>query len=121
MKARRAGRLGCAGVAALLWASQPAAAQDAPTSGSPVDMVGAAREAVSWHPSIKEAAARLNQQEQRIGEVRAGAYPQISGGVGLGYDSTITGDWRPRLHPGACHAWAHCASYPAGRVICFQD
>lgn len=68
----------------------------APAGEAPLEMEDVAREAVSWHPSIVAAAARLNSQEERIDEVKAGYYPQISGGVGLGYDSTLNQNWRPR-------------------------
>jgi len=81
-------------------AAQPACAQDAPVPPDIVDMQAAAREAVSWHPSITQAAARLDAQEQRIDEVDAGRYPQVSGGVGWGYESTVRSNWRPRANLG---------------------
>lgn len=71
----------------------PAAAQ---TPAGPLSLEAAAREAVSWHPSIVEAAAQLEVQEQRIREVRAGSYPQVTGGIEAGYDSALRGDFRPR-------------------------
>jgi len=73
-----------------------ASGQDIAGSATPLELEEVAREAVAWHPSIVEAAARLNTQEERIGEVRAGYLPQISGGVGLGYESTLNENWRPR-------------------------
>lgn len=86
--------------ACSLLLGQAAAAQDTsavlPPLEGPASLTDAAREAVSWHPSIVEAAARLQTQQQRIGEVRAGLYPQVSAGIGSGYDSTLRGDWRPR-------------------------
>jgi len=69
--------------------------QELVTQAPALDFSEAAREAVSWHPSIIEAAGRLSAQEQRINEVRAGLYPQISGGIGSGYDSTLRGGFRP--------------------------
>ena len=82
-------------VTACLMAGQPVIAQELITQSPALDFSEAAREAVSWHPSIVEAAGRLNAQEQRITEVRAGLYPQISGGIGSGYDSTLRGGFRP--------------------------
>lgn len=76
----------------------PASAQNPGPVTASIGLEEAAREAVSWHPSIVEAAARLNAQEQRIGEVRAGYLPQVSGGIGAGYDSTRRGNWRPRAN-----------------------
>lgn len=61
-----------------------------------VDTHTAARAAISWHPSILEAAARLNQQEQQVDAAKAGYYPQITGGIGTGYDSATHSRWRPR-------------------------
>jgi adhesin transport system outer membrane protein len=60
----------------------------------------AAGEAVSWHPSIVEAAARLSQQEQQIDVAQASYYPQVTGGVGVGYDSASTARWAPRANLG---------------------
>ena len=60
----------------------------------------AAGEAVSWHPSIVEAAARLSQQEQQIDVAQAAYYPQVTGGVGVGYDSASTARWNPRANLG---------------------
>src|SRR5690606_31265093 len=84
-----ASALGCG----LLCIAQPAFAQDA--TGA-LDLEAAAREAVSWHPSIVEAAAQLDAQQQRVEEVEAGYYPQVTGGVEAGYDSSLRGDFRPR-------------------------
>lgn len=86
----------CAAVAMLC--ASPAVAQAPAPSTASVDLEQAAREAVSWHPSIVEAAARLNAQEARIGEVNADRLPQVSGGLGAGYDSTARGNWRPRAN-----------------------
>lgn len=85
-------------LAAIAGCAFPGAAigQNIAAGTAPLELEEVAREAVSWHPSIVEAAARLNTQEERIGEVRAGYYPQISGGVGLGYESTLNENWRPR-------------------------
>lgn len=95
------GRL-CASRAAavILCLSLPttAFAQQVASATGQVVLEEAAREAVSWHPSIVEAAARLNAQEQRIEEVEAGNMPQVSGGIGTGYDSTRRDSWRPRAN-----------------------
>lgn len=89
------GRRASGAVLACLLIVQPARAQVGPELAPPLDLEQAGRAAVSWHPSVVEAAARLEAQEQRIGEVRAGLYPQVSGGIGSGYDSTLRGGWRP--------------------------
>lgn len=100
MTVRLVGQLQRTGLAAavLLGAAQPADGQPMDAPVPPLSLEEAAREAVSWHPSIAEAAARLKVQEQRIGEVQAGYYPQVSGGIGVGYDSTLRGSWRPRAN-----------------------
>ena len=77
----------------MLCIAQPAFPQNA--TGA-LDLEAAAREAVSWHPSIVEAAAQLDAQQQRVEEVEAGYYPQVTGGVEAGYDSSLRGDFRPR-------------------------
>lgn len=82
--------------AGLAAASLLGAASAVAQATAPMSLEEAAREAISWHPSIVEAAARLNQQEQRIDEVRAGYYPQVSGGMNMGYESTLRGSVRPR-------------------------
>lgn len=84
----------CIGAVGVL-SSPPTSAQEQEAQATPLDFSAAAREAVSWHPSIVEAAQRLNAQEQRIDEANAARYPQISGGIGAGYDSTLRGDFRP--------------------------
>lgn len=48
----------------------------------------AVRAAVSWHPSIAEAAARLQQQSSHIAAARSQYYPQINAGLNGGYDSS---------------------------------
>lgn len=65
-----------------------------------VNFETATREAISWHPSIAEAAAYLRQQEQQVDVAEAGYYPQVTGGLGTGYDSTSTERWRPRANLG---------------------
>ncbi|WP_220474113.1 TolC family protein [Aurantiacibacter xanthus] len=79
---------------------QPASAQDSSWTDAILDLPTAAREAVAWHPTVARAADQLNAQEQRIGEVRSALYPQVTGGVGLGYDSTLRNDWRPSANIG---------------------
>lgn len=76
----------------------PAGAQEDRTDL--VNYETAAGEAVSWHPSILEAAARLSQQEQRIDAAKASYYPQVTGGIGVGYDSASTARWHPRANLG---------------------
>lgn len=73
-------------------------AQEQGQTTAPVDIRQAAREAISWHPSIFEAAARLNQQEQQVDVAKSGYYPQITGGIGTGYNSGSNNRWRPRAN-----------------------
>lgn len=58
----------------------------------------AVREAVNWHPSVTEAIARLNEQAQEVDVAKAGYRPQISGGIGAGYDNLGASRWQPRAN-----------------------
>ena len=97
-RARSALAVACAGAA--LAVMQPASAQDSSRADAILDLPAAAREAIAWHPTVVRATEQLNAQEQRIDEVRSARYPQVSGGVGLGYDSTLRNDWRPSANIG---------------------
>lgn len=55
-------------------------------------LIQAVRMAVDWHPSIAEAVGTLYAQGEQINVARAGYYPQVSGGVRTGYDSSYRGD-----------------------------
>ncbi|GHC73305.1 TolC family type I secretion outer membrane protein [Limoniibacter endophyticus] len=44
------------------------------------------KRAVSFHPSLGEATARIGQYEAEIDVARAGYYPKISGGINSNYD-----------------------------------
>ncbi len=84
----------------------PVAAQpgDLPVAGPPavaLTLQGAAREAVGWHPSLTQAAGVLAARGEEIAVARAGYLPQISAGIGSGYDSRIATGWRPRPQVGA--------------------
>ena len=74
------------------------AAADAP---SPLTLETAAHEAVAWHPSLIEAAGALAARGEDVKAARAGYLPTISAGVGSGYDSRVSGTWRPRPQLGA--------------------
>jgi len=58
----------------------------------------AAREAVGWHPSVVEAAARLDARSEEIDVAEAGYLPQVSAGIGSGYDNIGQSRWRPRAN-----------------------
>ncbi|WP_324740279.1 TolC family protein [Tsuneonella sp. CC-YZS046] len=53
-------------------------------------------EAVAWHPSIEEASGNVDASTENIAASRAGYLPQISVGLGSGYDNTVRSNWRPR-------------------------
>ena len=57
---------------------------------------GAVSEAVAWHPSVDEASANADVSAENIAASKAGYLPQISVGLGSGYDNTIGSSWRPR-------------------------
>jgi adhesin transport system outer membrane protein len=61
----------------------------------------AARLAVAWHPSITEATARVDALEQEIDAAKAGYLPQVSAGIGSGYDNLGGARWRPRANVSA--------------------
>lgn len=66
-----------------------------------VTLDGAAREAVAWHPSVIAAAGMLAARDEAVRAARAGYLPTVSAGVGSGYDSRVSGTWRPRPQVGA--------------------
>ncbi len=68
---------------------------------APVTLAEAAREALTWHPSITEAAGVLSARGEEINAARAGYLPTVSTGVGSGYDNRVSGSWRPRPQVGA--------------------
>lgn len=61
----------------------------------------AALEAVAWHPALAEAAGAFNARGEDINVARAAYSPQVNAGVGMGYDNSIGGNWRPRPQVGA--------------------
>jgi adhesin transport system outer membrane protein len=69
--------------------------------GGAVTLEEAAREAVAWHPAVLEAVGTLGARDALVSEARAGYLPQVSAGVGSGYDSRVSGTWRPRPQIGA--------------------
>ena len=73
-----------------------ATAQTATTA--PITIDQAAREAVSWHPSVEEATARLDAQAEQVDVAKAGYLPQINGGIGTGYNNLNQSRWRPRAN-----------------------
>lgn len=71
----------------------------APQAAKPVtDIQSAVRRAVGWHPTILEAAGRVNEQSELIADARSGYLPSIGGGVDLGYDSSRSGDNGPKFN-----------------------
>lgn len=73
----------------------------APASGSNLSLADAVRSALSWHPSIDEAVARVNQSKALIDVARAGYYPTIRAGVDSSYANTGRAGWQPRLSASA--------------------
>ncbi|MEG3173080.1 TolC family protein [Sphingomonas sp. ZB1N12] len=67
----------------------------------PLTLAEAAKEALTWHPSITEAAGVLSARGEEINAARAGYLPTVSTGLGSGYDSRVSGTWRPRPQIGA--------------------
>lgn len=67
----------------------------------PLTLESAAHEAIAWHPSLIEAAGALAARGEDVKAARAGYLPTISAGVGSGYDSRVSGTWRPRPQLGA--------------------
>lgn len=65
---------------------------------APVTIDQAAREAVAWHPSVMEAAARRDARAEDVDIAKAGYRPQISGGIGTGFDNLGQSRWRPRAN-----------------------
>ncbi|WP_420144569.1 TolC family protein [Sphingobium sp.] len=65
-------------------------------AADPVTLEEAAHEAIAWHPILTQAAGELNARGEEVNVARAGYSPQISAGFVTGYDSRLTGDWRPR-------------------------
>lgn len=90
---------------ALVLAGQGSAAlgQNAgpPQDAGPVTMEAAVRDALAWHPAVTQAVGEMNANSEAIAEARAGYSPQISAGVGSGFDNRVSGTWRPRPQIGA--------------------
>lgn len=70
-------------------------------SGDALTLEAAARDAVAWHPSVIEAAGTLAASDADVAAARAGYRPTLSAGLGSGYDSRVSGTWRPRPQFGA--------------------
>lgn len=83
--------------AALAVGGTAAIAQDP----APVTIESAAREAIAWHPSLAVAAGTLAARGEAIRAARAGYLPVVSTGIGSGFDSRVSGTWRPRPQIGA--------------------
>lgn len=67
-----------------------------PLGDAPVTLDSAVREAVAWHPSVQQATATLDARTEDVKVARAGYLPQLSVGIGAGYDNAISASWRPR-------------------------
>ena len=83
-------------VGSALASTAPAQTGSVPDTAGPITWEAAAREAIAWHPVLTEAAGELNARGEEVNVARAGYSPQISAGLATGYDSRLTGDWRPR-------------------------
>lgn len=70
------------------------------SADAPLTLEQAARLALDWHPSIIQAASEIGVQEQAIAEAHANYLPQISAGVGTGFDNRLSASWRPRPQVG---------------------
>jgi outer membrane protein, adhesin transport system len=87
--------IACATFAVALAASGATAQQRAQ-----FDLESAIRDAVAWHPSIAEAVGTRAARETDVDVARAGYSPQISAGVGSGYNNSLSKQWRPRPEVG---------------------
>src|SRR5690606_31389496 len=86
---------GCAATPGIVGSGKaPAASASAVTLAAPVSagsakgpltIESAAQRAVAWHPSVREAAAKVNQQKAGIDEARAGYGPTLGWDVGTSY------------------------------------
>lgn len=81
---------------AMLTMSASASAEAVASPADRVTLEEAAREAVAWHPVLSEVAGELRARGTEVDVARAGYSPQISAGIATGFDSRLTGDWRPR-------------------------
>lgn len=80
----------------LILSFDKAQAQD--RAGPILTLDEAVRASVAWHPSVTEAIGRLKAQAQQIDVAEAGYKPQISAGLGTGYDNIGSNRWRPRAN-----------------------
>ncbi|MEC3950785.1 TolC family protein [Sphingobium sp. HWE2-09] len=83
-------------VGSALASAAPAQTGSGPDNAGLITWEAAAREAIAWHPALTVAAGELNARGEEVNVARAGYSPQISAGLATGYDSRLTGDWRPR-------------------------
>lgn len=67
-----------------------------PPAEAAVTLEAAVRRAVAWHPALGEAAGILAARAEEVGAARAGYLPQVTAGIGSGFDNRVSGDWRPR-------------------------
>ena len=82
-----------AGVSAKpAWAAEGDEDFKAGPQAGQLGLMQAVRLAVEWHPSIGEAVGTLYQQGEGINVARAGYYPQVTGGIRNGYDSSYDGN-----------------------------
>lgn len=58
----------------------------------------AVAQVIAWHPSVEEAVENVRAQGEEIEVAKAGYQPQISGGIGAGYDRNAVNRWRPRAN-----------------------
>lgn len=85
----------------MAFAAEAVGQTSGPPAAAAVTLEGAARAAVAWHPAVLEAVGTVGAREAEVSVARAGYSPQISAGVGSGYDNRVSGDWRPRPQIGA--------------------
>ncbi|WP_455296860.1 TolC family outer membrane protein [Brucella pituitosa] len=79
----------------------PAKPLPLPAAGSRITLENAVHVALSWHPSIDEAVAKIGEADAEIEVARAGYFPKVQGGLNGNYQSTDGGEWRPKLNVSA--------------------
>ena len=89
------------GIASLALAQsvQPPSDAEGPEMRPPtVTWEAAVREAVMSHPAVVESVARLYAQGEEVEFAKAGYRPQITAGLGSGYNSLAPNRWYPRAN-----------------------
>lgn len=80
----------------LLAAISASSGAQAVGQATPLTIVDAVHEAVSWHPAVKRAIGQLNQGVEEIKAARAAYGPQLSVGLGSDFEDPAGASLRPR-------------------------